>query len=160
MCEANPTAPLLTPAQGGEGLATQYLQSSGINQDLLALFRVTAVTAVHDKAQPRCTRRQAQSCALPTIYIARRLGKGLVEALRQSVFPNLMTARTGVSVANRQRASCETEEKRICRWESHNHTRHDHDRQRQTDPEAGDLVPVVIACASARAEARHSAGAQ
>ena len=115
MCEANPATPSLSPAQGGERLAAQYLQSFWIDQDLLALVRVAAVTAVHDEAQPRWTRHQAQSRAPPTVHIARRLGKGLVEMRGQGVFRSIMTARRSVPAADRQRAAGQTEEQRVGR---------------------------------------------
>src|ERR1700722_15384435 len=139
MGEAHPASPSLSPAHGSEGFATQYPQSFSINQDLLALVRVAAVSAVHDEGQAGWARHQAQSRAPPTAHIARRLGKGLVKMHGQGVFPNITTARCSVPAADWQRAAGETEEQRIGRWVSHNHTGHDDNRQRQTDPEACDL---------------------
>ena len=146
---SEPSSPPLSPAQGSEWFSTQYLQSFWINQDLLALVRVAAVPAVHDKGQSRWTRHQAQSRAPPAVHIACRLGKGLVEMRGQGMFRSVTTARRSIPTSDRKRAVGETEEQSVCPWVGHDHTSDDHNRQRQTDPEAGNFVPVVIACAPA-----------
>ena len=88
------------------------------------------------------------------VYIARRKGKCLAEMGGQGVFRSITTTQRSVPASDRQRAAGKTEKQRISRWISHDHAGHDHDRQRQSGPEAGDLVPVVIACAPARTEAK------
>ena len=79
MDKADPAAPLLPATQLRERHTAKHPPGRWIDEDLLALLRLSAVTAIDSNVQFRCILTETESGALPVVNTAHRLGERLVE---------------------------------------------------------------------------------